>query len=60
MWYGRGSRCGQIIEEGCGCRMVQIPCRNHDLGGREVGGKEVIGGIVQLKEGGCVGLLGEG
>ena len=40
--------------------MVQIPCRDHDLGGREVGVKGVIRGIVQLKEGGCVGVLGRG
>jgi hypothetical protein len=49
-----------MLVEGCGCRMVEIPCRNHSLGGREAGRKEVIGVIVQLKEGGCVRALGEG
>ncbi len=40
--------------------MVEIPSRKSGLGEREAGRKEVIGVIVQLKEGGCVGVLGEG
>ncbi len=49
-----------MIVEGCGCRMVEIPCCDRGLGGREAGRKEVIRGIMQLEEGGCVGVLGEG
>ncbi len=49
-----------MIVEGCSCRMVEIPCPDSGLGGREAGRKEVIGVIVQLKEGGCMGVLGEG
>ncbi len=49
-----------MIVEGCGCKMVEIPCCDHGLGGREAGRKEVIGVIVQLKEGGSMGVLGEG
>ncbi len=49
-----------MILEGCGCRMVEIPCHHQGLGGREAGRKEVIGGILQLKEGGCVRVLGKG
>ncbi len=49
-----------MIVEGRGCRMVEIPCHNRGLVGREAGRKEVIGVIVQLKEGGCVRVLGEG
>jgi hypothetical protein len=49
-----------MIVEGCGCRMVEIPCCNRGLEGREAGRKEVIGVIVQLKEGGCMGVLGKG
>ena len=49
-----------MIDNGCGCGMVQIPFRSCGLGGTEVGGREVIRGIVQLKEGGCVGVLGRG
>jgi hypothetical protein len=47
-----------MIDNGCGCGMVQIPFRSCGLGGTEVGGREMIRGIVQLKEGGCVGVLG--
>jgi hypothetical protein len=49
-----------MIVEGCGRRMVESPCRNRGLEGSEVGRKEVIGGIVQLEEGGHVRVLGEG
>jgi hypothetical protein len=50
-----------MIVEGCGHRMVESPCRNRGLEGSEVGRKEeVIGGIVQLEEGGHVRVLGEG
>ncbi len=40
--------------------MVESPCRDRCLEGSEVGRKEVIGGIVQLEEGGHVRVLGEG
>ncbi len=49
-----------MIVEGCGRRMIESPCRDHGLEGSKVGRKEVIGGIVQLEEGGYVRLLGEG
>jgi hypothetical protein len=49
-----------MIVEGCGGRMVESPWCNRGLEGSEVGRKEVIGGIVQLEEGGHVRVLGEG
>ncbi len=49
-----------MIVEGCGCRMVESPCRDRGLEGSEMGRKEVMGGIVQLEECGHVRVLGEG
>jgi hypothetical protein len=49
-----------MIVERCRRRMVESPCRDRGLEGSEVGRKEVIGGIVQLEEGGHVRVLGNG
>ncbi len=49
-----------MIVEGCRHRMVESPCHDRGLEGSEGGRKEVIGGIVQLEEGGHVRVLGEG
>jgi hypothetical protein len=59
--YGRGSCCNCIIGEGCRCTLgVESRCHDRGLEGSEVGRKEVIGGIVQLEEGGHVKVLGKG
>jgi hypothetical protein len=49
-----------MIAEGCRRRMVESPCCNCGPEGSEVGRKEVIGGIVQLEEGGHARVLGKG